>query len=97
MSLKVTPLGDRVLVKRDESAQMSDGGIYLPETAKEEPQYGQVMAAGPGYRLDNGDNRPLTLKNGDKVVFGKYAGTKIMVDNAEYLFMREEDVLGIVG
>lgn len=97
MSLNIKPLGDRILVKRDESAQMTKGGIYLPETAKEEPQYGSVVAVGPGYRLENGDDRPLTVKNGDKVVFGKYAGTKLVVDGEEHLFMKEEDVLGIIG
>lgn len=96
MGLKVVPLGDRVLVRQDEEPQMSEGGIYLPETAKEAPQWGEIVAVGSGKQLDNGDNRPLTLKVGDKVIFGKYSGTKVSVDSQEYLFMREDDVMGIV-
>lgn len=96
-SLKdIIPLGDRVLVKQDDEPQKSEGGIFLPETAKEAPQWGTVLAVGPGRQLDNGDNRPLTVKKGDKVIFGKYSGTKIKVAQEDVLFMREEDILGIV-
>jgi chaperonin GroES len=94
--LNVSPLGDRVLVKQDEEPQMSAGGIYLPETAKEAPQWGTVISTGPGKMLDSGEIRPLSLKEGDKVIFGKYSGTKISVGTEEYLFMREDDIMGIV-
>lgn len=93
----VVPLGDRVLVKQDEEPNKSEGGIFLPETAKEAPQWGSVIAVGPGRQLDNGDNRPLMVKKGDKVIFGKYSGTKIKIGQDEVLFMREEDILGIAN
>ncbi len=94
--MNVSPLGDRVLVKQDEEPQMSTGGIYLPETAKEAPQWGTVVRVGTGKALENGTLRPLTVKEGDKVIFGKYAGTKITVGTDEFLFMREDDIMGVV-
>ncbi len=93
---KVTPLGDRVLVKQDPELQQTKGGIYLPETAKETPQWGTVMRTGKGKMLENGEIRPLAVKEGDKVIFGKYSGTKVKMGDDELLFMREEDIMGIV-
>lgn len=93
---KVAPLGDRVLVKQDAEPQKSAGGIYLPETAQEAPQLGTVVRAGLGKRTDDGKLHPLTVKSGDKVIFGKYSGTKVTMGQDELLFMREEDILGIV-
>jgi chaperonin GroES len=93
--INVSPLGDRVLVKQDDEPQMTQGGIYIPDTAKETPQWGVVVRVGPGKQLDNGEIRPLTVKKGDKVLFGKYAGTKVKVVDEEYLFLREEDIMGV--
>lgn len=94
--LKVNPLGDRVLVRQDEEPQKSEGGIYLPDTAKEAPQYGTIVRVGPGKLLDNGQVRELTVKEGDKVIFGKYSGTKVKIGQEDLLFMREEDIIAIV-
>jgi chaperonin GroES len=94
--MNVSPLGDRVLVKQDDEPQMSIGGIYLPETAKEAPQWGEVVRVGPGKRSEKGEVLPMTVKVGDKVIFGKYSGTKISVGAEELLFMREDDIIGIV-
>lgn len=96
MNMKITPLGDRVLVKRDEEPEMTKGGIYLPGAAQEEPQLGIVERVGAGKVLENGEVRPLNVKVGDKVIFGKYSGTKIKVDSQELLFMREEDIMGVI-
>lgn len=96
LGVKVSPLGDRVLVRQDDEPQMSAGGIVLPETAKEAPQRGTVVRVGPGKPLDNGDIRPMSIREGDKVIFGKYAGTKIKVEADELLFMREDDVMAII-
>ena len=93
----ISPLGDRVLVKQDEETQKTQGGIYLPETAKEAPQWGTVVNTGTGKILENGDTRPLAVKKGDKVIFGKYSGTKVTVGDQEYLFMREDDILAVVS
>lgn len=95
MTMNVSPLGDRVLVKQDDEPQKTEGGIYLPESAKEAPQWGVVMNVGPGKLLENGEVRPCAVKKGDKVIFGKYAGTKIKLNNEELLFMREEDIMAI--
>lgn len=95
-NLKVKPLGDRVLVKQDEEPQKTEGGIYLPETAKEAPQWGTIMCVGAGRVADDGKTRPLTVKEGDKVIFGKYSGTKVKMGQEELLFMREEDIIAIV-
>ena len=94
MSFK--PLYDRILVKRVEEESRSAGGIYIPDTAKEKPLRGQVLAVGKGKLLDNGQLRPLDVKEGDTVLFGKYAGTEIKVDGVEHTILREDDVLGVV-
>lgn len=94
--INVTPLGDRVLVKQDEEPQMTQGGIYLPETAKEAPQWGRVVRTGKGKALENGEIRALFVKEGDKVIFGKYSGTKVKVGSDELLFMREDDIMAVV-
>jgi chaperonin GroES len=98
MSIKVRPLNDRVIVKRLETdTQKTAGGIIIPDTAKEKPQEGTVLAVGPGKRDDEGNYRKLDVKEGDHVLFGKYAGTEIKIDGEEYLIMREEDILGIIS
>ncbi len=94
--MKITPLHDRVLVKRVESDTKSKGGIIIPETAKEKPIEGIVVAAGKGRVSDSGETQPLTLKEGDRVLFGKYAGTEIKFDGDDFLIMREEDILCVV-
>lgn len=94
--VKVKPLGDRVLVKQDAEPQKSEGGIYLPETAKEAPQRGKVVRIGNGKVLENGEVRPLAVKEGDNVIFGKYSGTKVKVGDEELLFMREEDIMAVM-
>ena len=95
--MNVQPLGDRVLVLRLEEEEVHRGGIIIPDTAKEKPQKGEVVAAGPGRVGDNGDRVALEVKVGDKILFGKYSGTEGKVDDDEYLMMREEDILGIVS
>jgi len=96
MAIKITPLGDRILVKQDEEPQKTEGGIFLPETAKEAPQWGTIIRAGKGKVSNEGKTLPLTVKEGDKVIFGKYSGTKVKMGQEELLFIREEDVMGIV-
>ncbi|MFO0751153.1 MAG: co-chaperone GroES [Myxococcota bacterium] len=90
------PLYDRILVKRVEEESRSAGGIYIPDTAKEKPLRGKVLAVGKGKLLENGTLRPLDVKEGDSVLFGKYAGTEIKIDGAEHTILREDDVLGVV-
>ncbi len=94
MNLK--PLHDRVLVKRLEEEEVTKGGIIIPDTAKEKPIKGEVMAAGPGKTGDDGKNLPMTVKIGDKVLFNKYAGTEVKIDDVEHLVMREDDILAII-
>ena len=94
--MKVRPLHDRVLVKRVEEEQISRGGIIIPDTAKEKPIKGRVVAVGPGRKLDNGDTRSLTVREGDLVLFSKYGGNELKVDGVEHLIMREDDILGIL-
>jgi chaperonin GroES len=94
--MKVKPLNDRVLVKRTEELQMTKGGIFIPDTAKEKPIEGKVVAAGPGKMSDSGNRMALAVKEGDRVLFGKYAGSEIKIEGEEYLMMREEDILAIV-
>ncbi|OPX20013.1 MAG: co-chaperone GroES [Desulfobacca sp. 4484_104] len=94
--MKVKPLNDRVLVKRLEETQMTKGGIYIPDTAKEKPIEGRIMAVGAGKMSDKGERLPLTVKEGDRVLFGKYAGTEIKLEGEDYLMMREEDILAII-
>jgi chaperonin GroES len=94
--MKVKPLNDRVLVKRIEEVQVTKGGIVIPDTAKEKPIEGKVIAVGPGKMSDAGNRMALQLKEGDRVLFGKYAGTEIKMEGEEYLMMREEDILAII-
>jgi chaperonin GroES len=94
--MKVKPLNDRVLVKRIEELQVTKGGIVIPDTAKEKPIEGKVIAVGPGKMSDAGNRMALQLKEGDRVLFGKYAGTEIKMEGEEYLMMREEDILAII-
>ena len=96
MALK--PLGDRVLVERtEEKEQKSDGGIIIPDTVKEKPMKGKIIAAGPGAIQENGERTPMEIKKGDMVLFGKYAGTEVKIDGKELLIMRESDILAILG
>jgi chaperonin GroES len=91
------PLHDRILVKRLEEGEAKHGRIVIPDTAKEKPQEGQVVAVGTGKVTENGKNIPLAVKAGDRILFGKYSGSEVTLDSTEYLIMKEEDVLGIVG
>ena len=91
MDLK--PLADRVVVKPSEAEEKTEGGIILPDTAKEKPQKGEVVAAGPGKKSDSGDTIPMEVKKGDKVIYGKYSGTEFSFEGTEYLIMRESDIL----
>ena len=95
--VNVRPLGDRVLVKPLEAAETKKGGIIIPDTAKEKPQEGKVVALGTGKLDDNGKKVEFTVKKGDKVLISKYGGTEIKVDGESYLIMREDDILGIIG
>ncbi len=95
--VNVRPLGDRVLVQHLEEAEVKKGGIIIPDTAKEKPQEGKVVALGTGKRDDDGKIIPFTVKAGDKVLVSKYGGTEIKVDGETYLIMREDDILGIIG
>ncbi len=94
--MKIRPLGDRVLVKRLESEKLSKGGIIIPDSAKEKPIEGMVVSAGPGKRDDNGKIAELSVKAGDKILFGKYSGTEVKIDGDEHLILREEDILGVI-
>jgi chaperonin GroES len=94
--LKLRPLGDRVWVEPIEQEEMTASGIVLPETAKEKPQQGKVLAVGLGLRNDKGERQPLDVKVGDRVLFAKYAGTEVKQDRTKYLIMRESDILAIV-
>jgi chaperonin GroES len=96
VSAKIKPLGDRVVVKALSGESTTKSGIVLPDTAKEKPQEGEVLAVGPGKVLDNGKRVASELKVGQRVLFAKYAGTEIKIDGAEYLILRESDVMGIV-
>jgi chaperonin GroES len=94
--MKVRPMNDRVLVVRVEEERKTKGGIIIPDTAKEKPMEGKVVAAGPGKVDDTGRRTPLDIKAGDRVLFSKYAGTEIKIDDVEHLFMREDDILGVL-
>ena len=94
--MKIRPLQDRVIVKRIEEEEKSKGGIIIPDTAKEKPQEGKVVAVGKGKVNDDGKITPLDVKVNDRILFGKYSGTEINVDGEEHLIMREEDILGII-
>lgn len=95
--MKLKPLNDRVLVKRLESDEKTAGGLYIPDTAKEKPSRGKVIAAGPGKLGDDGKRTALAVKDGDLVLFNKYAGTEISLDGEEHLVMREDDILAIIA
>lgn len=94
--MKIRPLSDRVLIKRLDVDEVTKGGIIIPDTAKEKPQEGEVVAVGNGRILDDGSVQPLDVKPKDKVLFSKYGGTEITLDGAEYLILREEDILGVI-
>ena len=94
--MKIRPLHDRVVIRRTEEERTSPGGIVIPDTATEKPIRGEVIAVGKGKLLENGDIRPLDLKTGDKVLFGKYSGTEVKVDGEELLVMREDDVMAVI-
>lgn len=94
--MKIRPLHDRVIVKRMEEERVSAGGIVIPDSATEKPVRGEVLAAGNGKILENGNVRPIAVKAGDKVLFGKYSGTEVKVDGEELLVMREEDIMGVI-
>ena len=93
---KVTPLADRVVIKAMEESEQMRGGLYIPDTAKEKPQQGSVVAVGPG-RYDDGKRVPLEVKVGDKVLYGKYSGTEVTLDGEQVLILRESDVLAVIG
>jgi chaperonin GroES len=94
--MKVRPLHDRVIVKRVEEEEKTKGGIIIPDTAKEKPIEGKVVAVGKGKIMENGSQQPLEVKKGDKILFGKYAGTEINIEGDEHLIMREDDIIAIV-
>lgn len=94
--MKIKPLHDRVIVKRIEEEETTKGGIIIPDTAKEKPIEGRILAVGSGKMMENGTQQPLQVKEGDRVLFGKYAGTEIKLEGEEYLIMREDDIIAIV-
>ena len=94
--MNIRPLHDRVIVRRMEEERMSAGGIVIPDSATEKPAQGEVLAVGNGKKMDNGETRPLDVKVGDKVLFGKYSGTEVKVSGEDLLVMREEDIMGVV-
>jgi chaperonin GroES len=94
--MKFRPLHDRVVVRRVESEDRTAGGIIIPDTAKEKPQEGEVIAVGPGARDESGKLVPLDVKAGDRILFGKWSGTEVKIDGTEYLIMKESDVMGII-
>jgi len=94
--MKIRPLHDRVIVKRIDEEETTKGGIIIPDTAKEKPAEGKIVAVGDGKILENGKKQPLEVKKGDKVLFGKYAGTDINIEDEEHLIMREEDIIAIL-
>ncbi len=95
--MKFKPLGDRILVKRTEEKEQVKGGIIIPDSAKEKPMEGKVIAAGPGKAEKDGGRIPMEVKKGDRVLFGKYSGTEIKLDDVEHVILREEEILGILG
>jgi chaperonin GroES len=96
MATKLTPLHDRILIRRVEETETTRGGLIIPDTAKDKPQEGEVVSVGKGKITEDGKVRPLDVKAGDRVLFGKYAGTEVKIDGEDFLIMREEEVLGII-
>jgi chaperonin GroES len=96
MALNIRPLYDRIVVKRIEEAETVKGGIIIPDSAKEKPQEGEVVAVGNGKRLDDGKLVPLEVKAGDRILFGKYSGNEIKIEGEEYLIVREDEILGVL-
>lgn len=94
--MNIRPLHDRVLVEREAEETTTAGGIVIPDSATEKPIQGKVVAAGEGKLLDSGDRRPMAVKSGDKVLFGKYSGTEVKLNGAEYIVMKEDDIMGVV-
>jgi chaperonin GroES len=94
--MAVKPLDDRVLVKQSEAEEKTAGGIVLPDTAKEKPQRGKVIAVGPGKMLDSGERASMSVKKGDEIFYGKYAGTEIKIDGEPYVILKESDVLAVI-
>jgi chaperonin GroES len=94
--MKIRPLQDRILVKRLEEQEVKKGGIIIPDTAKEKPQEGEVFAVGPGKMGEDGKRQPMEVKKGDKILFGKYSGSEVKIEDQEYLIIREEEILGII-
>jgi chaperonin GroES len=97
MATKFTPLHDRILIRRIEEGESTRGGIIIPDTAKDKPQEGEVVTVGKGKINEEGKVRPLDVKEGDRILFGKYAGTEIKLDGEEFVIMREEEVLGVIS
>jgi chaperonin GroES len=98
MATTITPLHDRVIIKRlDESSEKTAGGLFIPDSAKEKPQEGEVIAAGAGKYKEDGSRQTLDVKKGDRVLFGKYSGSEIKLDGDEFLIMREDEILGIIS
>ena len=95
MTASIRPLHERVLIRRIDEQEQVRGGIIIPDTAKEKPQHGEVIAAGDGKMNENGTRRPLDVKPGDRVLFGKYSGSEVKIDDQEYLIMREDEILGV--
>ena len=95
MATMIRPLHDRVIIKRLDSEEQMRGGIIIPDTAKEKPQQGEVIAAGEGKFREDGTRQPLDVKAGDRVLFGKYSGSEVKIDDEEYLIMREDEILGV--
>jgi chaperonin GroES len=97
MAMTVHPLSDRILIKRLEEEEMKRGGIIIPDTAKEKPQQGEVIAVGPGRFDEAGKRVPMEVKKGDRILIGKYSGTEVKIEGGEYVILREDDVLGIIA
>lgn len=95
--MQVTPISDRILIRRMDEAEEKRGGIIIPDTAKEKPQQGEIIAVGPGRVTDDGKRVSPEVKKGQKVLIGKYSGTEVKIDGEEYIILREDDILGIVG
>ncbi|MFN3322268.1 MAG: co-chaperone GroES [Bryobacteraceae bacterium] len=95
--MQIRPLHDRVLVKRIEEAESVRGGIVIPDTAKEKPQQGEVIAVGDGKLLENGERVPVDVKPGDRILFGKYSGSDVKIEGVEYLIVREDEILGVLA